>query len=435
MDSINNWAENPSSDEIQFWGRYFACSKCQSCSNFVKTGEKERPFGCTVKSNTSAAHNCSVGVVPDGCSSYAERTEKLIPLANPDAPKSKGRQFRDTIGITADLKHARRIADDAGAGLFVDGAVLAGKGVVAVGKAAGKAIKKIVEAEKRRRRIEAEKTINNVDFGQTQETITVQFDRLFALFGSMSVALDDCFTLGEREETCAYIIILLDHGVRLLRDIPDIKERDLEEYRAKLKQARIGQYAIQDLSIKGQFKASFSSPQSFLSGKDDTTYYLNCAVIESVYLDGSKKYLLKEMKSLAGVLADITSIFGKARALNLQRKLDLTNAVYTKMIEGFTVMAKTEGVDREAIVKYHAKLMDGLLRLLGTALSPLVQLASVLPAAMTPFGGRETINNTAASMFAKTGELLEMMREESTDVTKYQVKLAKYKDKDEKRKK
>jgi hypothetical protein len=420
MDSIDNWAENPSSDEIQFWGRYFACSKCQSCSNLVKTGEKERPFGCTVKSNTSAAHACSIGVRPDGCDFYGERKEKLIPLANPDAPKSKGRQFRDAIGITSDLKHARRVADDAGAGLLIDGGALAGKGI----KAAGKAIKKMNEAQKKQRRADAEKTVNNVDFGQTEKTITRQFDKLFYLFLSMSTVADGCFTLDEREETCAYIIILLDQGIRLLTALPDMNERKLEKYRAKTKHARIGQYRIQDLSIKGMLKSSMSASL----GKGDKPYYQNCAVIESVYLDGSKKYLLKEMKSLAGVLTDINFIFGKAKQIRLQRKLDLTNAVYAKMIEGFTAMAKTEDIGREDIVKYQAKLMNGLFCLLSTAFSPRVKFASI-------FGGRDTINNTAASMIAKIDELLEMMRKDQVDAKKYQEKLAKFKAKYERRKK
>jgi hypothetical protein len=341
-------------------------------------------------------------------------------LANPDAPKSKGRQFRDAIGITSDLKHARRIADDAGAGLLIDAAGLGVKGV----KAVGKAVKKMKEQEKKRRREDAEKTVNNVDFGQTEKTITGQFNKLFNLFLSMSAVADDCFTLDQREETCAYIIILLDQGIRLLTALPDMNEQKLEKYRAKIKQARIGQYGIQDLSIKGMLKSSLSA--SF--GKGDKPYYQNCAVIEGVYLDGSKKYLLKEMKSLAGVLTDINSIFGKAKRISLQRKLDLTNAVYAKMIEGFTAMAKTENIGREDIVKYQAKLMGGLFCLLSTAFSPRSKFASI-------FGGRDTINNTAASMIAKIEELLEMMRKDQVDVKKYQEKLAKFKVKYERRKK
>jgi hypothetical protein len=422
MDSVDNWAENPSSDEIQFWGKWFACLKCQSCSNLVKTGDKERPFGCTVKSNESAAHACSIGVRPGGCDFYRERKEKLIPLAHPDGPKSKGRQFRDAIGITSDLKHARRIADDAGAGLLVDGAVAAGKAA----KAGIKAIKKMNEQLKKQRREDAEKTVNDIDFGQTKKTITRQFDKLFNLFLSMSVAIDDCFTLYEREETCAYIIIHLDQGIRFLSALPDMNERELERYRAKIKKARIGQYEIQDLSFAGMLKSSISASL----GKDSKPYYQNCAVIESVYLDGSKKYLLKEMKSLAGVLTDINFFLGKAKQIRLQRKLDLTNAVYDKMIEGFTAMAKTEAIGREDIVKYQAKLMDGLFCLLRAAFSPtlLLRLAS-------KFSGSDTINNAIASMFAKIDELLELMRREQVDVKKYQKKLAKFKAKDEKRRK
>jgi hypothetical protein len=312
----------------------------------------------------------------------------------------------------------RTRADAAGAGIFVDLAVGAGKGLKTAGKAAAKATKKAVEEANKARRKQTDQALSNISFGDTKKSITKEMNKLIGLFAASAASPDGCFAFEERKEIGSFIVNYLDQGIRLLQSCSDITEKEVEKFQVKVRKTRVANIGLVDLGLKGMGQATLSA----ISMKDTTSYAQNLAIVDGVYLNGSTKYILKEVKELYGVFNSLYGFPGKAKNVSQDKKLELVNGAYSKINTALEVLKQKADVKPELIAKYQAKLFGYLFSAIKSAFSSFTELRS----------DGQDIRDTVDSMFAKIDEMLPLVQNISgIKLEERQQQLAAYKTKRE----
>jgi hypothetical protein len=232
-------------------------------------------------------------------------------------------------------------------GLAVKGVAAAGglavKGVAAAGKALGKAIEQAKLKAMEKNKAEIINLINSVSFGTLTETegaITQLFDAFdYKCCGTDSLS-------PEFKPSATNMLLLgIDEGVNVLRanrDDCDIKK--LEKTQARLQKAR-----LQALEIMSGGTSS---------GDETLDVYNKCVtVLSGVYLDGSPKFIMKEIDDLFKVLDSVLGFFGAGKKINIREKREIIDLAMEKIEMGMVNLESSGDSGAEAqIQKYQQKL-------------------------------------------------------------------------------
>jgi chromosome segregation ATPase len=258
-----------------------------------------------------------------------------------------GMALGDSGGMSAD--HMIGGAAKVSGGLVLGAAGLAIAGVGKLAKFGVQTVREMKEEaarERERIRIETINQINSITFDDIDAT-EKGVASLFKVFNSIFSGDAYNLEIGIKKELADVVLQKLIDGVHILRNDSHYDIKKLEKLQARLQKARIKRLEI--TSFGEDIGNMFTNRSAFNQ---------IMAAVEGVYLDGSQKFIVKEVDSLFKAMNSFLGLTGKGVPLKLALKRELAGAGFEKIQTGITAL-QDSNLDANKISKYQKKF-EGL---------------------------------------------------------------------------